>query len=1136
MDDPSNLPSFARLASDLANAARVPFDEESPIDLFLGSMPANFDVHAHTHAMVSPVDSKPNSTHKAIVRVASSMGAARIVTTNFDDHLTVAAASESVTISDRWVAPALPMGDAFTGVVHLHGSVLRTSSELVITDRDFGRAYLNDAWATRFLQKMFEQFTVLFIGYSVDDPIMRYLALGLPSHTKRYVLTHKPDDTKWSHLGIDPISYPGTDKNHTALLAALQAWDRQARMGSLDHRARMREIVDGGTALTPVDRDYVRQRLLTEEGASDFAQTAATIAWLKWAEALPEFRALFNGGAVGTPARILANWFGSFISDPKLHGAALQTVERLGQQFASVLMDAASWSAEHLSRADAQAGRRWKTLLSTSIRGHSAPPEIAFFGTYDVPDDAEPLEVIRVSLRPFLSLKMEPTFGSRESDSPPSAELTWQTSERDLSIRLAHIIRDAPAGDQVVAALLEDALNNAYDLLTGYHGEGRYDPLTARRSAIDPHRQDSHRSPADALIDALRDFGIKGMLTIPGLPERWWNQKRTIFRRLALHLLTADESKEPDEKIRWMLDRNVIYMHAEKHEVFRVLANSLPSASSAALAELLTAVQRGPDDPMRGPEREKHRAYSTYNLLAWLTQSKPDWQEAATEFETQQVANPNFEVRENPDFNRWSSTGSFGGRLPVDPDDFMRAAVSNLEAAFDDLVGRDYSERNFEEPSWSDALAVIRRVTEASPTLGIDIWDLVDDRDDLGDRAAQLKQAIIGGWELGQLKDEAFTVVMLVASELQGENSAWSISQFLLAQIEKHIENRDSSVTAALRDLARDLWSTHAQSFEHDPAYSPASLALNSWPGKVASFWASEVDRRWRQNREGWAGFNTEESAAILELLNGPPSTQNAVRPALASLVYFLFAADPVFVKAHILPLFANEESASQMWGSYLYHPRVDDRMLSAGLLDGIVHEWNRLDDIGDHGLPNQFYDLAASVVSLAGLTSTERQRVLEGAVLAADGRHAPSFASSVVSLLESPDVDGAEIWDSWLRDYFVARISGLPRNAEPEELARWADGVPFLGRRIPDAVDLLTGKRIGLGKQYNEPSFPEGALTTHGQKLVPHLAERIRNSSPTGGTQPHIVSELISSIRAVLGDAAQPIVDAATERGIISH
>src|SRR5690554_7670999 len=42
-------------------------------------------------------------------------------------------------------------------------------SGLVITDREFGRAYLTEGWARRFLVALFRKYVVLFVGYSHDD-------------------------------------------------------------------------------------------------------------------------------------------------------------------------------------------------------------------------------------------------------------------------------------------------------------------------------------------------------------------------------------------------------------------------------------------------------------------------------------------------------------------------------------------------------------------------------------------------------------------------------------------------------------------------------------------------------------------------------------------------------------------------------------------------------------------------------------------------------------------------------------------------------------------------------------------------------------------------------------------------------
>ena len=1138
LDAPSSLPSFGKLARDLADAARVPFDETAAIDLFLGSMPANFDTHSHAHRIISRSDSTFNSTHAEIIRVASAIGPARIVTTNFDDHLSAAAVAESVQIDDKWIGPALPLGDAFAGIVHLHGSVLRIPNELVLTDRDFGRAYLTDAWATRFLRKMFEEFTVLFVGYSHDDPIMRYLSLGLPSKTRRYVLTHRPADDKWNHLGILPVGYPATDEDHGALLAALRAWDSRARMGQLDHRARMKQIIGGGPSLTPVDLDYLASRLGTVEGAGEFAQLAESVEWLRWVEGRPEFKALFDGKVVTDSAAVLADWFcNTFVAEPPMHGAALQTVQRLGQRFSDGLFRSATWAAERLAAKDESAGRRWKTLLATSIHGNSSPPDLGMLLPYLPDDRAEQLSVIRAALRPFLVLKRRWFLNDDDGSTPPDAQATWQTGEDSLTRHALKIVNEADAGDRLLGSLLEDSLSNAYDLLDGYHQERNFDALSSGRSAIEAHEQDGHRDPVDALTDALRDYGVKALPIAADLPEQWWDRGHALFRRLAIHLIAEDGSRSADNRLEWLLDRDALYSTEIKHETYRVLSMSIRQANDSLRATLLSRVLVGPTLPDDMTERERHTAYSIYNLLVWLTHGAPDWQEAADELAGVQAANPTFGGREHPDFERWSSFGTWGGTLPVDPEDFVQAAEADAGVALDDLLARDYSERNFDDSTWNDALRVVRRVAEIRPGLGARLWQLISVRGNLEEEAGDLRRAIIGGWERAELGDVAATATALVASEVASSESGRSVSQFLLAQIRKQIENDESPAIAAMREIARKLWSMHRETFTHADGSELSFLSLNSWPGELASYWLMEIDRRWRLHRDEWSGLNDEERSALLELLNGPAETLDATRPALVSEAFFLFAADPGFTESHILPLFRDESAAAQTWGAYLYHPRFNDRMLSAGLLEGIVAEWSRIDDLGVRGMQHQFFGLVASVLSFAGLAPADRLLILDQSVLASGGRHAPQFASSVVDLLETDGVEGSEIWDLWLHEHLVARLSGLPRSAQPEELARWADAVPFVGARVSDAISLLSDNGIALGEKYRAPDFPKGLLQSQGKELVAHLADRVRISTSSGWLVAHQVRELVDSIRAVLGDSGvETLVDAARDSGFLDE
>lgn len=1133
MGTPSNLPSFEELARQIAEAAHVPFDEDVALDLFLGLMPLDFKTHAQAQRIITHPDSTFNATHSALVKLASALGVPRIVTTNFDDHLATASTSAHLPSGDVWVGPALPLGDNFSGIVHLHGSVLRPPEQLVLTDRDFGRAYLTDAWATRFLQKMFDEFTVLFVGYSHDDPIMRYLALGLPSKTRRFVLTNLPADNKWDHLGIVPIAYPAAGADHSALLTALEEWNRRARMGRLDHQARMKDIVDAGLPLNPVDEDYVRLRLQSTDGAQHFTQFARSVDWLYWLEGVESLQGLFKGEKDTDASSVLSNWIGQvYVTDPSLHGAPLQVAQRLGQRFSPGLYQSLSWAAESLEKADPEAGLRWKTLLATSVAGVSAPPDLGMLLPYEPGSKGGNIAVVRVALRPFLVLKARWTFGEETSTALPYAEAAWHAHADVLTRHVLKLVEDNPPGDSALGALLEEALSSAYELLTGYHGETGYDSLSSHRSGIEPHRQDEFRDPVDALIDGLRDYGAKALHQQQDLPDRWWSRGFMLFRRLALHLIELDSSASADEKLAWVLDRRILFESSLKHEVFRLIAAAVLDASPDARSRLLAAALEGPDFRDDLPDAERHKAYSVYNLLVWLTQSDPSWSEALRERERIQGLNPTFGPREFPDLDVWSSGITVGEALPMEVEDFMVDLDVDGGGALTTLLDVDYSERRIDGPTWHSALTLVQQASARRPELGQRLWEAIESRSTPTNQKDDLQDAIIDGWARADLGDLVIDITGLTSGRASAHHSTRSITRYLVNQIEKHLEIKESESIAALRNLARDIWALQVGTFESQPDSEPSFLALNSWPGNLARFWILEVNRRWRELGDGWTGLNAVEKDSFQALLAGPDPELDAIRAALGGQAYFLFAADPMFAKHHVLTLFDDPHS-SQAWGAYLYNPRYNDRMLSAGFLESVTHEWERLGNLGRRGLDDQFYGLAASIVTVASIDPRARQELLDQSVLSDNGDHAAKFAEAVLRFFQNDSADGASAWELWARDHVAARLDGLPRIPKVAELERWADIAPFLGQYAEEAFAMLSGHGIGLGDKYHAPDWPAEILATKGPALVSHMAERIRNSTPTGWATPFAVGEVITDLTAALGPATcEPLVEAAIQAG----
>jgi hypothetical protein len=203
---------------------------------------------------LSDPTSAPNSLHLDLLRLFTSPAAVRLVTTNLDLHFSTAAPSVFGGESpETYSAPAIPVGDDFKGLVYLHGSIDQPAARLILTDSDFGRAYLTDGWARRFLQALFAKYVVLFIGYSHSHTVMNYLARGLPpvSTQARYALTEVGHVERWRYLGIAPLEYPLTEtaeNTHCRLAEAISQWAKVANTSVLEVEDNFKRIVGSGTS------------------------------------------------------------------------------------------------------------------------------------------------------------------------------------------------------------------------------------------------------------------------------------------------------------------------------------------------------------------------------------------------------------------------------------------------------------------------------------------------------------------------------------------------------------------------------------------------------------------------------------------------------------------------------------------------------------------------------------------------------------------------------------------------------------------------------------------------------------------------------------------------------------------------
>jgi len=308
MGPPSSLASFWKLTNDIAQGTGLAPAE--PLDRFLGQLQhRKVAVHERAATLLSPAGSAPNALHHDLLRLFRTVERVRMVTTNFDQHFGTAAKALFGKSPDIYRAPALPLGNRFTGIVQVHG-VLTHPHDLVLTDADFGRAYLTEGWARRFLVEVFRRYTVLFVGYSHNDVVMNYLARALPADgvAGRFALTD--EDGSWELLGIKPIRFvkgAGPDA-FKELYDGVQRLAERAARGALDWQSRLAEL--GGRA-PPADEEAISEveQALREVHTTRFLlNVARDPEWLRWLSGRKHLDALFGTADLGERNMLLAGW------------------------------------------------------------------------------------------------------------------------------------------------------------------------------------------------------------------------------------------------------------------------------------------------------------------------------------------------------------------------------------------------------------------------------------------------------------------------------------------------------------------------------------------------------------------------------------------------------------------------------------------------------------------------------------------------------------------------------------------------------------------------------------------------------------------------------------------------------------
>ncbi len=260
---PAGLPGFGKLVDRIFTELGIVQNdvEKSAIkaqqfDTAIGLLEARIAGGRETVRQTLPAILKPDlsltnamATHKALLTLGKTRdNRTRLITTNFDRLFEEVINRKSIGVK-HYSAPLLPVPkNRWDGLIYLHGLLSENPTpneldHLVASSGDFGLAYLTERWAARFVSELLRNYTVCFVGYSINDQVLRYMMDALAadrllgeSMPEMFAFgsfrkgQEKEQANEWQTKSVTPILYK-EHRHHYYLHKTLRVWAETYRDG-----------------------------------------------------------------------------------------------------------------------------------------------------------------------------------------------------------------------------------------------------------------------------------------------------------------------------------------------------------------------------------------------------------------------------------------------------------------------------------------------------------------------------------------------------------------------------------------------------------------------------------------------------------------------------------------------------------------------------------------------------------------------------------------------------------------------------------------------------------------------------------------------------------------------------------------
>jgi hypothetical protein len=1106
MPSPSDLPSFSTLAQQLADGT-VPLVPNEPLDQFLGRLPEDLKVHERTRFILANPTSKPNVLHSDLIRVFLKPENIRLVTTNFDDHFSTAAGVVFAgNEPEVFAAPALPVGSRFSGIVHIHGSVTKDPLRLVLTDRDFGRAYLTEGWARRFLQDVFLNYVVLFVGYSHSDPVMHHLARGLPpgaSNNQRFILTSDDKHDSWANLGITDLTYPvGPGNDHSALQVALAGWAASIVATPLETRERIRTIVAKPPEPAGEDITFIESCLNNLAELRFFAEFASSLDWLRWIEGRDAFRRLLSSQTTLTESdQVLAVWFAqNYACDHP--GTALDLIFRHGSSLPMLLWSAIAdtiWR-RMLRREYPALLNKWIALLIERHPGERGIQLLSYIAKEcRLPEDDNSLYLLlRHLLQPVM--RLEPSLTNKilnpggEPDVDPHlqvrGDITW-LADVWSRIKSNHLAVFAYRLWPMASTYLEQA---TLVFKSFNKGGDDWDPITFSLEHLDHPSISLNNSGLAILIEVARtcfDWFL------PNTPEQaeacvvtWWNSDCLTLKRLAIWGVAKLPRWSPNQKVQWLIESGVITNTVFGREAMLVLDGSFKGCTEDLKGSLVDETVKHHGQNLD----QQVRDHAVHRVLLQLRRIDPGCERLGEEILALQQRTPELSPRADN-----SDSPSETEVSPLEPsftqEELIAAPLTQaIDYLSDPLDGPKGSKRRAQMGVFQDAV-------RGDADWGIRIADALVGR---GVWEEDLWSTLVGGLNNPSLSTNQWEKILAL---LAGRPKIVSLASYeTVVLLEQGVRSESHGIEDRLLSTAMTVAQHTWNDLEVRPGRSVPradewlSIAINDTAGMLMQFEVRVLTRLRTLAGDTWAGMAPELQSHFTSIIESQSWAGEMARIVLASQIQIFFYVDPLWTQSKIFKIFdwqSQERRAQQAWQGYLFWGRWNNPFLEL-FLPYYVATIPRIET--DLGRTRDSFSEHLGGIAVFGSVPPLDNGWLWDFVRKAPDQDRAHWAFAVGRDLDSvAEEQKPALWDRWMRQYWQARLDGPYPPLSPGEMAAmviWSFKMTAIFTEIVHLI-LRSPAPVGSGTLLYSTMETSEALDQFPSDAAALLAHLMKNAPP---------------------------------------